>query len=155
MQVMTRFWPGGFVLLIPVLGFLAGCSSNEARFTPTSDQARASLETALTAWRDGQAVGRIEAKPPIQIADSNWQRGEKLESFQIAEEKVSGNGSKEFVVKLTTKGAKDSKDVHYFVNGRGPVWIFSEEDYALLSNMDGKPEPKSKAGLRRAGGRRR
>jgi hypothetical protein len=45
------------------------------------------------------------------------------------------------------------KSVHYFVHGRDPVWVYREEDYKRMANMDNNPEPASskKSPARRSG----
>ena len=59
-------------------------------------------------------------------------RGQQIESFQIGDEEDGGDGTKQFVVKLTMKKAKAGQDVRYFVHGRDPVWVFSEADYKQM-----------------------
>jgi hypothetical protein len=127
----------------PLLALLAGCGEGHARYTPTSSEARTSLEAALNAWRDGKPYGAIEAKPPVHIADSTWQAGQQLESFEIGPEEDGGDGTKQFPVKLTLKKAKASQDVRYVVHGRDPVWVFSAEEYKHMIDMDNKPVTKT------------
>jgi hypothetical protein len=150
-NIVKQFRLIGFIAAIPLASLLTGCSGSQTRYTPTSNEARASLEAALTAWRDGKPFDEVAAKPPVHVVDSAWRGGQQLESFQIGDEEDGGDGSKQFVVKLTMKKAKAGQDVRYFVNGRDPVWIFSEEDYKHMANMDGKPAPASTA--KRASGR--
>ena len=88
---------------IAARGLLAGCGASHARFTPTSGEARSSLEAALTAWRDGKPYGPVAATPPVQVADSAWQAGQQVESFEIGDEEDDGDGTKQFVVKLKMK----------------------------------------------------
>jgi len=157
MNTAMRFRREGLVVLVPLLGLMAGCGASHARYTPTSGEARSSLEAALTAWRDGKAIGEVEAKPPVHMVDSAWQGGQRLESFQIGNEEDGGDGTKQFVVKLTMKKAKGDQDVRYIVQGRDPVWIFSAEEYKHMADMDNRPAtaPKSSAGSGRVGGRQR
>jgi hypothetical protein len=126
---------------VPGLLALAGCdNTGHARFTPTKDEARSSLEAALTAWRDGKPYGPIEATPPVNVADSAWQGGAQIEAFEIGEEEDPGDGTKQFPVKLTMKKAKTAQDIRYIVNGRDPVWVFSEPDYKRMIDMGNGPE---------------
>ena len=137
-----------------LVSLLTGCGASSARFKPTSDEARSSLETALTAWRDGKPYGSVVATPPIQVGDSAWQAGDQVESFEIGEELDDGDGTKQFVVKLKTKGKSPTdQDVRFIVHGRDPVWVYGEEDYKRMANMDNNPVtiPKSKAGAQRSG----
>ena len=135
----------------PGLLLLAGCdSAGHARFTPTQDEARSSLAAALTAWRDGQPFGPIEAATQVRVADSRWQGGQTIEAFQIGDELANEDGTKRFPVKLTMKPKKAVQDVRYIVYGRDPVWVFSEVDYQRMIDMGNGPEP---ARNRASGGR--
>ncbi len=133
----------GLVLVAPGLMVLVGCDgTGHARYTPTKDEARSSLEAALTAWRDGKPCGTIDAKPPVHVADTAWQGGAQIEAFEIGEEEDPGDGTKQFPVKLTMKKAGAVQDVRYIVNGRDPVWVFSEPDYKKMIDMGNGPEPE-------------
>ena len=103
MKWVKRYRCLEIMAVLPVLSLLSGCGSSHARFTPTSGEARTSLEAALTAWRDGKPYGRVEATPPVQVADSAWQAGQQVESFEIGEEKDDGDGTKQFAVTLKMK----------------------------------------------------
>jgi hypothetical protein len=140
----------------PLLGVLAGCGEENAKYKPTADEAKTSLEVALTAWRDGKPYGPIETKPPVHIVDSVWQGGQQVESFQIGDEEDPGDGTKQFVVKLKTKGKSSTEqDVRFIVQGRDPVYVFREEDYKRMANMDNNPVlPKSKTSTRQSGKKR-
>jgi hypothetical protein len=142
----------GLVFAAPGLLALAGCDgTGHSRYTPTKDEARSALEAALTAWRDGKPYGPIDATPPVNVADSAWQGGEQIEAFEIGEEEDPGDGTKQFPVKLTKKKAKTPQDIRYVVNGRDPVWVFSEPDYKRMIDMGNGPEPaKSKSAAGRS-----
>ena len=45
------------------------------------------------------------------------------------------------------------QSVRYVVHGRDPVWVYREEDYKRMLNMDNNPVPtsSSKSGARRSG----
>jgi hypothetical protein len=139
-----------------LVSLLTGCGASSARFKPTSDEARSSLETALTAWRDGKPYGSVVATPPIQVGDSAWQAGDQVESFEIGEELDDGDGTKQFVVAIKMKKPPGNQSVRYYVHGRDPVWIYREEDYKRMLNMDNNPvtTSPSKSKNRRSGGRR-
>ncbi len=129
--------------VLPLLSVLSGCGASLARYTPTTGEARTSLEAALTAWRDGKPYGRVDATPPVQIADTAWQGGAVLESFEIGEEKDEGDGTKQFASTLKMKKPAGEVSVRYFVHGRDPVWVYREEDYKRMINMDNNPDPAS------------
>jgi hypothetical protein len=141
-----------FVPVLLLLGATAGCGASNAQFTPSSNEARSSVEAALTAWKDGKPVGEIEATPPVRVVDSAWQGGQQIDSFEIGEEKEV-DGTKQFAVKLLMKKTQKSEDVRYVVHGRDPVWVYREEDYLRTLNMENNPAPPptSKSGAGRFG----
>jgi hypothetical protein len=105
------------------------------------DVARKSLEAALTAWRDGQPIGSIAgSSPPVQVVDSSWRSGEKLESFLVLDE-GDVDGRKEFSVRLTMKEPRGAKEARYVVHGRDPIWVYRGEDFARAIDMTNQPEP--------------
>ena len=119
----------------------SGCESNTARYAPTRDVARKSLEAALTAWQDGRPIESIAgSSPPVRVVDSGWQAGEKLEAFQILGE-ADVDGRKEFTVRLTMKPPRGESQARYVVHGRDPVWVYRGEDFARAMDMDNQPEP--------------
>jgi predicted small lipoprotein YifL len=161
MKHVRRFPLIATALAAALLSSLAGCGgTGNARYIPDAEVARASLETALGAWRDGKPCGPIEGTPPIRVADSAWQNGEQIASFEIGDEQAADDGAKEFPVKLTLKKDGKVRDVRYVINGRDPVWIYSEADYKRMNEMGNgeatckRPnaaKPRSSAGER--GGR--
>ena len=131
----------GALALAALLTASSGCESDTARYTPTADVARKSLEAALTAWRDGRPIGSIAgSSPPVRVVDSSWQSGEKLEAFQILGE-ADVDGRKEFTVRLTMKQSRGESQARYVVHGRDPVWVYRGEDFARAMDMDNQPEP--------------
>jgi hypothetical protein len=153
MHFLSRFRCLGLAAALPLLTLFTGCGASHARYTPTSAEAKTSLELALTAWRDGKPYGPIEATPPVQVADSAWQAGQQVESFEIGEEQDEGDGTKQFVVTVKMKKPPGEHSVRYFVHGRDPVWVYREEDYKRMINMDNNPVPasSSKVAPRRVG----
>lgn len=135
--------------------FVAGCGgAGNARFTPDADVARSSLQTALAAWQDGKPYGPIEATPPIRVADSPWQNGQQIQSFEIGDEQADSDGTKQYPVKLTFKKSGKVEEVRYYVHGRDPVWIYSETDYKRMVDMGNGTEPAKPRGTTgRRGGR--
>jgi hypothetical protein len=117
-----------------------GCGGSGT--TPSSDVAKASLESALSAWMAGTPPGSIDAStPPIQAVDSVWRSGRKLDDFEIVGE--AGNGSpREFVVQLTHGDPPARQEARYLVIGTGPIWIYRAEDYERVIKMDDNPSEK-------------
>jgi hypothetical protein len=156
MNWVPRYHRLALMAALPLVSLLTGCGASHARFTPTSGEARTSLEAALTAWRDGKPFASVVATPPIQVADSAWQAGQQLESFEIGEEKDDGDGTKQFVVAIKMKKPPGDQSVRYYVHGRDPVWVYREEDYKRMLNMDNNPvtTSPSRSDSRRSGRRR-
>ena len=131
----------GALALGALLTASSGCESETARYAPTRDVARQSLEAALTAWRDGRPTGSIAgSSPPVRVVDSSWLGGEELASFQVLGE-ADVDGRKEFTVRLTMKQPRGESQARYVVHGRDPVWVYRGEDFARAMDMDNQPEP--------------
>ncbi len=119
---------------------LSGCNRadrNELDILPETDRARTALETALTAWKNGEKMGSIKGQGHgIEVADRVWRAGKKLSAFEIvgAEDKP---GPRWFSVRLTLKGARP-KQVRYAVVGIDPLWVYSEDDFKQMCNMGDK-----------------
>jgi hypothetical protein len=121
---------------------IAGCGwSGQGRYTPTEDEARRSLEAALTAWREGRSSAQIEANPPVRVVDSVWLAGQQVDSFQILGESSGDYGTRRFTVRLSLKKPRGDREVQYIVHGRNPVWVYREDDYQRAMNMDNNPAP--------------
>jgi hypothetical protein len=125
---------------ILVIGLGLGCSRNnsEADYETPDDTVQKALTAALTAWKDGKPPGAIEgASPPVQVVDSKWQNGDKLESFEILGEEDGPEGpSRVFSVKLTSP-AGEVQTVRYVLVGKGHVWVYREEDFGRATGMEG------------------
>jgi hypothetical protein len=144
-----------FIAALPLASLLAGCSASPPAYAPPSDEARTSLETALTAWRDGKPCGPIAGTPSIEVIDSNWQAGQQIESFQIGDEQENANGNKQFAVAVKMKKPPGDKSFQYVVFGRGPVYVCLEEDFKKSGNMDGSvPKSLPRSAPRRSDRRR-
>jgi hypothetical protein len=131
----------GTLLLVPGLMLLAlsGCSRlrDEKDVVPNPDKAQGALEKALTAWKDGQKCGTVQAESQkIHVVERVWQSGKKLTAFEVirADDKP---GARWFAVKLTLKDAAPQQ-VNYAVMGLDPLWVFREEDYNQASGMANK-----------------
>lgn len=98
-------------------------------------QAREALEAALTAWVEGKKPGLIEGTPiPVQAIDSQWRSGKKLVSFQILAQEPS-EGAPTFSVQLSISGKAQPVVVHYYVVGKDPLWVYSEDDFKASKGM--------------------
>ena len=111
---------------------------------PPADRARAALEAALNAWRDGKRPGNIaDTDPPVQAVDNEWTNGRKLAAFEVVAERPS-ESDKRFVVRLRYKAPEAAAEAVYVVLGASPIAVFREEDYARTLNMDNNPTPPRK-----------
>ena len=143
-----------FITALPFVGLLTGKGREpDAICTDLRRGPVFTFEAALNAWRDGKPYGSVESKPPVQVADSAWQAGQQVESFAIGEEKDEGDATKQFTVTLKMKKPPGDQSVAYFVHGRDPVWVYRDEDYKRMINMDNNPVPasSSKSAKRRLG----
>jgi hypothetical protein len=114
----------------------AGCASKTSydTYVPSTENARRALETALTAWQNGQAAKTIEGETAhIDPYDLWWKSGKKLDHFEILSvEPTADNGPVWFSVKLTLKGATP-QTVRYVVIGKDPLGVYSEEGYKQMA----------------------
>jgi hypothetical protein len=124
---------------------LALCSCDRPPdMSVSTDAARAGLERALGAWRDGKPqAGLLESDPPIQVVDSEWAGGRKLADFEVVGEAPSG-AEKRFNVKLSFASPKAQVEERFVVLGTRPMAVFREADYDRSMNMDNAPTPKKK-----------
>ena len=157
---MTRARLAGVFLTLA----LAGCGESAARFKPAGTTARAALELALNAWKNGESADTLASGvPPVQAVDSHWRAGRKLASFEIVKEEP-GETDQRFSVRLIEDGpgakgklksapAPAAAEVTYVVIGHDPVWVYRDEDYARLLNMDDSPKATRPAAKSKPGGR--
>jgi hypothetical protein len=135
------------------LGFLACCvaiavggpgceAQNQARptprFTTNWEEARQSLDAALSAWRDAPASAPLPASfstPSVQFIDRERRPGQRLVSFQILAQSDYEN-ARQFTVRLNLVGEESPQLVKYNILGSKPVWIFRLEDYEKFSHWE-------------------
>lgn len=130
-----------FLILPLVLAVNVGCGRSN-RYVPSASSGRQALEAALTAWKNGRPVGRIEtASPPVQAVDSGWGKKQKLVSYEILEEVPREDGRRCFKTRLYLQDPSATQEVHYLVVGKSPLWVFREEDYKSFQNWGGNPSP--------------
>ena len=98
-----------YLFLTVLLGTWTSAGCTPALPPPTdAKDARAALETALDSWKRGDSPQKLnERTPPIQFADLNWEKGERLLKYDVAVEEPSGLGMR-ITVKLSLEG-KDGK----------------------------------------------
>ena len=111
------------------LSAVLGCGSSG--HVPATDAARKSLESALSAWRDGKPVGPVEgASPAIQAEDAEWRAKKKLTAFEVVGEEPgqAKDAPRRFKVKLTFEGTPAS-DAVFVVFGNNPIYVYRDKDY--------------------------
>ncbi len=136
------------VLATAVCLNLTGCGGSKT-YTPTAAGAKDTLNRALTSWQKGEKPNALEsASPPINVGISDWQSGKVLEKFEIVgEEAAPGEANKIFTTNIRFKGAKADTKAQFIVVGRAPIWVYGENDFKRLLNMDNdgsKPASKTK-----------
>jgi hypothetical protein len=99
-----RSWPA---LAASVLIVVSGCESIPAPPPPKLDQAKQTLERALTSWQKGETLeGMEKASPPIKVAEPKWQIGDKLTKFELQGSGAPKGGQQAFEVMLWLTNAK-------------------------------------------------
>jgi len=114
-----------------MLGLCVVLGCGDSGHVPATDSARKSLESALTAWRDGKAVGQIEgSSPTIQAEDSEWRSNKKLTAFEIVGEEPGqpADAPRRFKTKLTLEGTPPA-DAVFVVFGKDPIYVYRDKDY--------------------------
>src|SRR5437870_5175278 len=138
MRNLIRYHGIRLLMFGPLVFVVCGCGGSnrsELDILPSADQARAALEKVLTAWKDGQKIGKVQGdSQSIEVVERVWQSGGKLAAFEIvrAEDKP---GPRWFAVKLTLVGSSAPQEVRYAVLGLDPLWVFREEDYLRSCGM--------------------
>lgn len=118
-RLPRRGIPGLFLVVL-----LFGCASSDAPSHPLDQElARASVEKAMQAWKDGKTPKDLE--PEIIIGDMNWTQGQKLLSFEILPKEETTDGSNLYIRVKRKIGASESQ-VTYVVGTSPIVTIFPQ-----------------------------
>lgn len=136
-RLIKDFFFAGSVLL--GLSLIAGCTghNSEKAYIPKTAHAKEALEVVLKEWQSGAAFGRVEGfTVPIDVFDSRWQSGKKLESYEILREETT-DGPKTFVVKMKLVDDKEETEIKYLVLGIDPLNVFTEHDYKKATGGGG------------------
>ena len=125
---------------------VGGCGRSSKDYAPSGASAKETLNRALTSWQKGEKPDRLEsAAPPVNVSVSEWRNGKVLEKFEIVEEEaVPGEANKLFTTNLRLKGAKADTKARFVVVGRNPIWVYGENDFKNLLNMDNNAKPATK-----------
>jgi hypothetical protein len=128
--------------LLPVLAFIlagfAGCSRSNESYDPSTDKAHDALVATLDYWKSGHERNRIVGRTPfIEVVDSYWDTGVKLNSYDIGGEDTNEDGHRRFTVKLNVEDENPVQTVRYIVVGLNPLWVYREEDYKKAAGTEG------------------
>ena len=125
----------GLLGLALILVSACGCSGKSyQKYIPAAKTAQQALEEVLAAWKDGQAMGRIESfSPPIQVLDSRWLKGRRLQDYEILGE-VHEDGPRCFTTRLILDHPREEQKVRYYVFGIEPLWVCRQEDYDMINH---------------------
>lgn len=124
------------LICVSLLAIVCGCGGqSHDQYVPESSQARQALEAALNAWKDGKPHEPIRTSdPPVEMYDARWRDGQKLESFEVAEE-LSPDPHPAFKVRMRFAGSLQDEESTYFVMGIDPLLVFRSEDYNRATGM--------------------
>ena len=113
-------------ILTAVVGLLivSGCGTTAAPTVADQDEARKTLDQALTAWQKGETVdGMKQASPSIMVSDPKWSKGVVLKKFEVKGEGKPAGAERVFPVTLwlaTVEGKEATESVEYKV-GTSPI----------------------------------
>jgi hypothetical protein len=121
----------------------AGCrwqddSAKTPGYMPSWEEARQSLVSALTAWRDAPASAPLPASfdtEAVKFLDKRRRPDQRLRAFEILSE-LDIENARQFTVRLSLEGEDTPQLVKYNIVGRQPVWVFRLEDYEMFSHWE-------------------
>lgn len=113
----------GVVGLLLAMMFV-GCSSGEVpSFTLDPELARASVQKAMQAWKDGKTPKDLQ--PEMIVGDMDWTQGKKLTSFEILPDEETTDGSNLYIRVKRKIGSAESQ-ITYVVGTNPSVTIFPQ-----------------------------
>ncbi len=127
----------GVLLVLGACGAGIGCHRSPD-YIPSVKTSREALDTALSAWVNGQPIGPINTvSPPIQVVDTAWWKGQRLASYEVLDEETTKDGLPCFSVRLHKSAPSGEETVRYVITGKSPVWVYREEDYQKSQSWEG------------------
>jgi predicted small lipoprotein YifL len=140
-RLASKRWGGvwsGALVVLALCGACIGCGRKSPDYIPSAKTSREALDTALSAWVNGQPVGPINTvSPPIQVVDSAWWKGQRLASYEVIGEETTKEGLPCFSVRLHKSQPHGEETVRYLVTGKAQMWIYREEDYKNSQSWEG------------------
>ncbi len=104
---------------------LAGCGGTSAPATADQDEARQTLDKALSSWKKGESVEALKkASPSILVSDPKWSRGDLLKTFEVEGPGKPSGAERAFTVMLwlTDAKGKEAKEQVVYKVGTSPVF---------------------------------
>jgi hypothetical protein len=108
------------------LGFWVsvGCDSTSIPTPPSADAAKRTLDSALSAWKQGETIEKVKSgSPPIEVTDPVWMNGAKLAKYEVQGEGRPSGAQLAYRVKLwltDASGETSERTVTYEV-GTQPI----------------------------------
>jgi len=126
------------IIMLVSCGFSIGCGRRSPDYIPSVKTSREALDTALSAWVNGQPIGPINTvSPPIQVVDNAWWKGQRLAGYEVLDEETTKEGLPCFSVRLHKSAPSGEETVRYVITGKSPVWVYREEDYKKSQSWEG------------------
>ena len=116
-----------YLYLAAAMMFLSvsGCDGNAAPAAADQDEARKTLDQALSAWQKGETIEAMKnGSPAIHVADDKWTQGATLKKYEVEGQGKASGAEREFTVKLwfvNSKGKEVPEQVVYRV-GTQPIF---------------------------------
>jgi hypothetical protein len=118
---MTR---KSFVIAVLFGASLAGCGGTAAPTAAPEGEARAVLDQALGAWKEGKSPAALkEGSPSIVVGDPAWEKGAKLTRFEVEGPGKAAGAEQVYTVRLwvaDAQGKESEQEVAYKV-GTSPI----------------------------------
>jgi hypothetical protein len=113
-----------------------GCTGpGTGQYVPSEGVSRKAVETALEAWKNGQAPGVVVgSSPSVSVVDSRRKAKQQLEKYEIVKEEKQDERTF-YSVKLTLKNPRADETVRFVVVGKDPLWVYREEDFKSGAGM--------------------
>lgn len=132
----------------------SGCGgrSGSGSYAPSSASAKKALEASLDEWKKGAKPEELALDSvPVHPVDYQWLSGVALESYAVLneEDQTGAENTKLFTVDLKLKPPAKPVKAKYLVVGKSPIWVYRNEDFARLLNMDNNPTPAKGAGTKK------
>lgn len=135
-----------WVCCAALLGTVVGCERGDGQaptpaFVPSWGEARQSLESSLSVWRESPSPSPAPFDiPGVQFVDGQRKPGQRLLSFQVLGQTDIEN-ARQFTVRLDLEGEESPQLVKYNIVGRNPVWVFRLDDYEMFSHWEHDMKP--------------